>query len=62
MRNGDAWIVACAVATAGELGLRDLRPEIEPLSRKAGADVVNGRPIRACRVRLEEQLDTDMRD
>jgi hypothetical protein len=40
MRSGDAWIAACAVATAAELGLRDLRPEIEPLSRKAGAEVV----------------------
>jgi AAA family ATP:ADP antiporter len=40
MRSGDTWIAACAVATAAELKLRDLRPEIEPLSRKAGADVV----------------------
>ena len=40
MRSGDAWIAACAVATAAELGLRELRADIEPLARKAGADVV----------------------
>jgi ATP:ADP antiporter, AAA family len=40
MRSGDAWLVACAIATAAELNLRDLRPDIEPLTRKAGADVV----------------------
>ncbi len=39
MRSGDAWLTACAVATAAELGLRDLRTDIEPLSRKSGADV-----------------------
>ena len=41
MRNGDAWLVACAVATAGELGLRDLRPDIEPLARKGETGVVD---------------------
>jgi AAA family ATP:ADP antiporter len=40
MRSGDAWLTACAVATAAELGLRDLRTDIEPLARKAGAEVV----------------------
>ena len=39
MRSGDAWLVACAVATAAELKLTDLRPEIEPLSHKAGTEV-----------------------
>ena len=41
IRSGDSWLVACAVATAGELGLRELRPDIEPLARKSGADVVS---------------------
>ena len=40
MKSGDSWLVACAVATTAELGMRDLRPEIEPLARRAGADVV----------------------
>jgi len=39
MRSGDSWLVACAVATAAELNLRELRPEIEPLATKSGADV-----------------------
>lgn len=39
MRTGDAWLVACAVATAADLKLNDLRPDIEPLSQKAGTDV-----------------------
>jgi AAA family ATP:ADP antiporter len=39
LRSGDAWIVACAAAASAELGLYDLRSEIEPLARNAGADV-----------------------
>jgi ATP:ADP antiporter, AAA family len=39
LRSGDSWIVACAAAAAAELGLHDLRGEIEPLARNAGADV-----------------------
>jgi AAA family ATP:ADP antiporter len=39
LRSGDSWIVACAAAAAAELGLHDLRPEIEPLARNAGTDV-----------------------
>jgi AAA family ATP:ADP antiporter len=39
LKSGDCWLVACAIATTAELGLRDLRPAIEPLTRKAGEDV-----------------------
>jgi len=39
MQSGDSWLVACAVATAAELGLKELRPEIEPLSKRAGTEV-----------------------
>lgn len=39
LRSGDSWLVACAVATAAELNLRELRPEIEPLATKSGAEV-----------------------
>jgi ATP:ADP antiporter, AAA family len=39
IRSGDPWIVACAVATAAELGLTQLRADIEPLSHRAGTEV-----------------------
>jgi hypothetical protein len=39
LRSGDSWIVACAAAASAELGLHDLRADIEPLARNAGADV-----------------------
>jgi AAA family ATP:ADP antiporter len=39
IRSGDAWLVACAVATAAELRLTELRPDIEPLSTRAGSEV-----------------------
>lgn len=39
IRSGDSWLVACAIATAAELRLSDLRPEIESLSRRAGTEV-----------------------
>jgi AAA family ATP:ADP antiporter len=39
IRSGDAWLVACAVATAAELKMKELRPEIEPLSHKGGTEV-----------------------
>lgn len=39
IRSGDNWLVACAVATAAELGIRELREEIEPLAHRAGTDV-----------------------
>lgn len=39
MRTGDAWLAACAIATAAELRLRDLAPEIVPLSKRAGSEV-----------------------
>ena len=39
IRSGDAWLVACAVATAGELKLTELKPDIEPLSHNAGTEV-----------------------
>jgi AAA family ATP:ADP antiporter len=39
MRAGDSWLVACAVATAAELGCKDLLPDIEPLAHKSGTEV-----------------------
>lgn len=39
IRSGDKWLVACAVATAAELHMGDLRPEIEPLTRKGGTEI-----------------------
>lgn len=39
MKSGDSWLVACAVATAAELGCRDLRPDIEPLAHRSGTEV-----------------------
>jgi hypothetical protein len=39
MRSGDSWLVACAIATAAELRLTELKPEIEPLSKRAGTEV-----------------------
>jgi len=39
IRSGDNWLVACAVATAAELNLTDLRKDIEPLADHAGTDV-----------------------
>ena len=40
LRSGDNWLVACAVATAAELHLHDLRSDIEGLRQKAGTEVV----------------------
>jgi AAA family ATP:ADP antiporter len=39
IQQGDAWLVACAVATAAEQGLRQLRPEIEEAADRATPDV-----------------------
>ncbi len=39
LRSGDNWLVACAVATAAEMKLPGLRPEIEALAGKSGTDV-----------------------
>lgn len=39
MRTGDSWLVACAVATAAEMGLKELRPDIESLAHKSGTEV-----------------------
>jgi AAA family ATP:ADP antiporter len=39
MRSGDSWLVSCAVATAAELRLSELRHDIEPLSKRAGTEV-----------------------
>jgi AAA family ATP:ADP antiporter len=39
LRSGDSWLVACAVATAAELRLPGLRPEIEALAAKSGTEV-----------------------
>jgi AAA family ATP:ADP antiporter len=36
---GDPWLVACAVAAAGELGMRRLAPDIEQAARNTGAEV-----------------------
>ncbi len=40
LRSGDNWLVACAVATAAELHLHELRSDIEGLRQKAGTEVV----------------------
>ena len=37
--SGDPWLVACAVAAAGELGMRHLTPDIERAARNTGPDV-----------------------
>lgn len=39
MRTGDPWLVSCAVATAAEKNLTELREEIESLAPKAGREV-----------------------
>jgi ATP:ADP antiporter, AAA family len=39
IRSQDPWLVACAIATAGELRLRRAKEEIVKASRKAGAEV-----------------------
>jgi hypothetical protein len=39
MRSGDSWLVACAVATAAELKINDLRGDIQALAGKAGEEV-----------------------
>jgi hypothetical protein len=36
IRSGDDWLASCAMATAAELRLGALRPEIEEASRTAG--------------------------
>jgi hypothetical protein len=36
--SGDAWLSACAMATAGELGLREALPEIERAGRLNGPE------------------------
>jgi AAA family ATP:ADP antiporter len=39
MQSGDAWLVSCAIATAAELEVRQLAPEINRISQTAGAQV-----------------------
>jgi AAA family ATP:ADP antiporter len=39
IRSGDPWLVACAVAAAGELGMRKLVPDIQEAARNTGAEV-----------------------
>lgn len=39
MRSGDSWLVACAIATAAELRLQELKPDIVTLSEKSGTEV-----------------------
>lgn len=38
MRNGDAWLASCAVATAAERKLTDLRPDIENVASTGGSE------------------------
>ncbi|MCZ2079055.1 MAG: hypothetical protein LC130_29155 [Bryobacterales bacterium] len=40
IRSGDPWLVSCAMATAAELGLRALIPEIREACRSASPEVV----------------------
>jgi ATP:ADP antiporter, AAA family len=39
MRSHDPWLVSCAIATAAELRLSALKPDIEPLSKRRGSEV-----------------------
>jgi HEAT repeat protein len=39
IRSGDSWLVACAMAAAAELKLRNLVPDITQAARGAGAEV-----------------------
>jgi ATP/ADP translocase/HEAT repeat protein len=39
MHSGDEWLVSCAIATAAELNLRQLAPEIDRVSQSAGGQV-----------------------
>ena len=39
IRSGDAWLTACAVATAAELQLRQLASDISVVSKQAGSEV-----------------------
>jgi AAA family ATP:ADP antiporter len=39
MRSGDSWLVATAIATAAEMGMSDLAPEIEAHSTGSGSEV-----------------------
>jgi AAA family ATP:ADP antiporter len=39
IRSGDAWLTACAIATAAELRARQLAPEIAPLTERSGSEV-----------------------
>jgi AAA family ATP:ADP antiporter len=39
IRSGDSWLVSCAIATAAELHMNDLRREIESVSTRAGDEV-----------------------
>jgi ATP:ADP antiporter, AAA family len=39
IRSGDPWLVACAVAAAGELRLHQLTPEIQHAAENTGPDV-----------------------
>jgi AAA family ATP:ADP antiporter len=39
MQSGDVWLVSCAMATAAELKVRQLAPEIKRVSQNAGTEV-----------------------
>lgn len=39
LHSGDGWLVACSMAAAAELKLRDLSPDIADVSREAGAEL-----------------------
>ena len=39
INSGDSWLVACAIATAAELKIAELRPDIVSLSESAGTEV-----------------------
>ncbi len=50
IRSGDPWLVACAMAAAGELRFRALDPEIAEAGRNAGPEI--GRVALAARAAL----------
>ncbi len=39
LESGDEWLVACAIATASEMGIRALLPRIRQLEKGAGVEV-----------------------
>jgi hypothetical protein len=39
MRSGDPWLVSCAMASAAELKIRDVAPDIREVGELSGHEV-----------------------